>query len=289
MSNDSIFEFADKFGYISPFGNWVEEERQVREERNQERLKQQKMIDPKKGRIVFDAEAKQIYVNILLVFYGTISEKEVTQQAGLIDFACSELPYETVGPDGKKYPVCYNVNGIFEKEEFAVKQLMVKNHDTKTYDDRLGFVRIVTSLKGGPHNDGQPNRSGNPRGRGNSFIADRPDLFTTSIVHEIIAHFFWNRDKSSHLIKWEDNPRKEGPPSIRATKFIVGGPAKYYNSDGTLNQAMRKVLPEDKVQIKKEDWNGQNYIQDGVPTNTFFEANGTETPFQKLRKEVTGR
>jgi hypothetical protein len=289
MPNDSIFEFADKFGYVSPFGNWAEDERLAREERNEARLKQQKMIDPKKGRIVFDAKAKQIYVNLLIVFYGTISEKEVTQQAGLIDFACNEMPYETNGPDGSKYPVCYNVNGIFEKEEFAVKQLMVKNHDLKTYDDRLCFARIVASLTGGPHNDDQPNRDKVRRGKGNSFIAAKRDLFTTSVVHEVVAHFFWNRDKPSHLTEWKDNPRKDGPPSIRTTKFTTGAPAKYYNTDGTLNQTMRKVLPEDKIQLKKEDWKGQNYIQDGVPTNTFFKTDGTEVPVQDFTKEVSGQ
>jgi hypothetical protein len=41
MPNDSIFEFADKFGYVSPFGNWVQEEKEAREERERNRQKQE--------------------------------------------------------------------------------------------------------------------------------------------------------------------------------------------------------------------------------------------------------
>ena len=157
MSDNSIFNFADKFGYNSPFGDWIQEEKEAREAREEKVKKAQITLpDPKKGRIVFDSPTKQIYVNILIVFYGNITEKEATQQAGLIDFACNEMPHNTIGPDGAKYPVCYNVNGILEKDDFAVKKLMISNHKATNYDDRLGFARILTNLKGGPHNDDEP-------------------------------------------------------------------------------------------------------------------------------------
>ena len=37
----SIFEFADKFGYKSRFGNWMEEERLAREQRERERAERE--------------------------------------------------------------------------------------------------------------------------------------------------------------------------------------------------------------------------------------------------------
>lgn len=33
---------------------------------------------------------------------------------------------------------------------------------------------------------------------------------------------------------------------------------------------------------------GQNYIEDGVPTNTFFKQDGTTTSVIKLKTEVKG-
>lgn len=40
MANNSIFEFADKFGYTSPFGDWLAEEKGERQERQQSKPKE---------------------------------------------------------------------------------------------------------------------------------------------------------------------------------------------------------------------------------------------------------
>ncbi len=68
--NKSIFEFADKFGYESPFGDWIAEEKQKREERERlekakKQIRQQHLNPPeKKGTIFYYQEFAESPQNI---------------------------------------------------------------------------------------------------------------------------------------------------------------------------------------------------------------------------------
>jgi hypothetical protein len=58
MANNSIFDFADKFGYVSPFGDWMQEEKDAREAR--ERARQKKEVESGGVYISHRDEAKKI-------------------------------------------------------------------------------------------------------------------------------------------------------------------------------------------------------------------------------------
>jgi hypothetical protein len=254
----------------------------------------------KKGRIQFDKnieitdvdpELKEekkgcIFVNLFIVFYGKgIDAQGAANQALYLEAAMNEICHATIGPDGKNYRVRYTVSALYEDSDFNVKQQMDNNkYKGAMYDDRLGFIRVSLHYKGSPYNDDKPNNNaGNSRGIGNSVFVGKHHLSTTSLTHEIIAHFFFGRgndnNPKSHLDTWAENPLPSGPPSIRmiAVKenpVIVGCPAIYCNTNGSFNKESRIVLAEDKIQLTKEQWGNKIYIKHGDPTNTFFEENG---------------
>jgi hypothetical protein len=45
MANNSIFDFADKFGYVSPFGDWMQEEKDAREAREKQRMQERQNLN----------------------------------------------------------------------------------------------------------------------------------------------------------------------------------------------------------------------------------------------------
>ena len=205
----------------------------------------------------------------------------------------NELCHYTTGPDGSIYRVMYRVQGEYDNTETSVKKRMAGNAKIN-YDDRLCFARIQPSLKGGPHNDDKKNDNGagTTTGVGNSFIAGKEHLSTTSLTHEIIAHFFWGRGEGtkSHLSNWAENTRQEGPPSIRMIcedgGDIINVPIKFnINGESTcFDKTTRKVLPEDKITLTKKDWLNALYIKNGIPTNTFFNKNVEQIPVSTFNK-----
>ncbi len=129
----------------------------------------------------------------------------------------------------------------------------------------------------------------------NSIWLNTNDLYTTSWLHEVVAHGLGNRDGSpsgfAHIANWdENNPSRDGIASIRAVLTTINIPDSYgfYSEKAErilLDLDKRGVLPEDKsfMQLRfwKKHFDGTYRGIMGGSTNTVFDRSGNQKIFDK--------
>ncbi len=119
--NKSIFEFADKFGYESPFGDWIAEEKQKREERkrvDEERAKRypnDKRIGIELQGVTKD-QADNFFHRLVAVFNAS-------------DLEMSEKETAIIG----------------KKEKIKIYTITEDNTKKQTYKDFVEAKRLITS------------------------------------------------------------------------------------------------------------------------------------------------
>jgi hypothetical protein len=119
----SIFEFADKFGYKSPFGNWMEEERLKREQREQERAEREAEREAEKEAANPTNKTTRyggvIYFVFLDDYINDSEKKQVVKNANDI-LKANQIPAKVVGiqhPQNVK--VDKNGTKVFSMEGFT--------------------------------------------------------------------------------------------------------------------------------------------------------------------------
>jgi hypothetical protein len=119
----SIFEFADKFGYKSPFGNWMEEERLKREQREQERAEREAEREAEKESANPTNKTTRygsvIYFVFLDNYLKDAEKKQVVKNANDI-LKANQIPAKVVGiqhPQNVK--VDRNGTKVFSMEGFT--------------------------------------------------------------------------------------------------------------------------------------------------------------------------
>lgn len=125
----------------------------------------------------------------------------------------------------------------------------------------------------------------------NSIWLNTNDMYTTSWLHEVVAHGMGSRARNSHIHDWnENNPSNNGIASIRTVLTTINVPdiyGQYLAEAGRvlLDLSRRQILPEDKKNMKIFNWKmGDDGVYRGVmgeSTNTIFDRNGNQSIFDR--------